>query len=341
MNDRRQKIHKCLSLLGIFTVFLVVFFSREELRKKVEIKTIKVGISVYNQEDVFIHSIVEELERIFVDFEEIYDVRVTFDIADAMKSQYVQENHIQRYLSLGYEVLCVNVVDRTTASGIIDMAGESNIPVIFFNREPVEEDILGSDNVYYVGTDAEETALLQASLIEQHWKKNGTTFDQNHNNTIEYVMLEGEIGHQDSLIRTQVVIQTLKEQGTGLYQIASDVANWSRSQAKELMKNWLKTYGERIEMVIANNDQMALGAIDAIEEMGFESVQVVGVDGVEEALEAIEENKMFGTVDCQIKEQAKAIAYMTYILGTNRSFDGKIKLDKGRYYRIPSSTIMG
>ena len=86
--------------------------------------------------------------------------------------------------------------------------------------------------------------------------------------TVSYVLLEGESSHQDSLIRTEWSIQTLKDGGVPIERITGGIANWERSQASALMEQWLDEYPGEIELVIANNDDMALGAIDAMGRAG-------------------------------------------------------------------------
>lgn len=92
-------------------------------------------------------------------------------IADARGSQQEQNDQIDQFISLDYDLLLVNIVDRTNAAVIIDKATQADIPVVFFNREPVREDIFRSDQIYYEGSDAKQSAILQADVIADALEK--------------------------------------------------------------------------------------------------------------------------------------------------------------------------
>ena len=131
------------------------------------------------------------------------------------------------------------MVDRSAASGVIDKAMEAGIPIVFFNREPVEEDMNRWDKLYYVGADPRESAVLQGQILVNAYQENPRTLDENGDGLVSYVLLEGESSHQDSLIRTEQSIQTLKDGGVPIERITGGIANWERSQASALMEQWL------------------------------------------------------------------------------------------------------
>ena len=128
-------------------------------------KIIKIGVSLYDRNDVFISAMTENIEKYVKDYEQSFGVKISLDISDAQNSQRIQNDQIERYINLGYDVVCVNIVDRTNASFIIENATAAGTPVIFFNREPVKEDIMRSADIYYVGSNALETAEIQAKLF--------------------------------------------------------------------------------------------------------------------------------------------------------------------------------
>ena len=100
-------------------------------------------------------------------------------IADARGSQQEQNDQIDQFISLDYDLLLVNIVDRTNAAVIIDKATQADIPVVFFNREPVREDIFRSDQIYYEGSDAKQSAILQADVIADALEKDRSKIDRN------------------------------------------------------------------------------------------------------------------------------------------------------------------
>ena len=138
---------------------------------------------------------------------------------------------MERFISLGCDVLCINPVDRTAASAIIDKAMAAQIPVVFFNRQPVEEDMDRWDQLYYVGAVAKESAVLQGNIVVNQYRQDPSSLDTNGDGVVSYVLLEGESSHQDSLIRTEWSIQTLKDGGVPIEKITGGIANWERIQA--------------------------------------------------------------------------------------------------------------
>lgn len=235
-----------------------------------EKKSIRIGVSLYRGDDTFLNNIRGELERCAKDFEQEKGVKVTLDIQDARGNQNTQNDQVERFLALGCDVLCINPVDRTAASVLIDKAMAAQTPVIFFNRQPVEEDMDRWDRIFYVGAEAKSSAVLQGSIVVDGYRKNPEKLDLNGDGVVSYVLLEGESSHQDSLIRTEWSVQTLKDGGVPIEKLTGGIANWERSQASALMEQWLEKYPGRIELVICNNDDMALGAIDAMERAGME-----------------------------------------------------------------------
>lgn len=157
---------------------------------------IRIGVSLYRADDTFIGNIRSELEKRAKEYEQETGIKVTLDIQDAKGNQYVQNKQVERFISLGCDTLCVNPVDRTTSSGIIDAAAAADIPVVFFNRQPVEEDMDRWDRLYYVGADAKESAVLEAEIVADQYEKDPASLDKNGDGVISYVLLEGESNHR-------------------------------------------------------------------------------------------------------------------------------------------------
>jgi len=270
---------------------------------------LRIGVLLYRNDDTFIGTLRNALEQAAKDYEKETGVRVTLDVRDAKRNQMTQNSQAERMIDLDCDVLCVNIVDRSAASGIIDKAMEADTPIVFFNREPVAEDMNRWEKLYYVGADAKESAVLEGQILVDAYEKNPSSLDRNGDGVVSYVLLEGETNHQDSLIRTEWSIQTLKDGGVPIRRITGGIANWERNQASALMEQWLSEYGNEIELVIANNDDMALGAIDAIERAGIVSgtIKLVGIDGTPAGQDAFREGKLFGTVESSKEIYAKRI----------------------------------
>ncbi len=270
---------------------------------------LRIGVLLYRNDDTFIGTLRNSLEQAAKDYEKETGIRVALDVRDAKRNQITQNSQAERMIDLDCDVLCVNIVDRSAASGIIDKAMEADTPIVFFNREPVAEDMNRWEKLYYVGADAKESAVLEGQILVDAYKKNPSSLDRNGDGIVSYVLLEGETNHQDSLIRTEWSIQTLKDGGVPIRRITGGIANWEKNQASALMEQWLSEYGTEIELVIANNDDMALGAIDAIERAGIVTgtIKLVGIDGTPAGQDAFREGKLFGTVESSKEIYAKRI----------------------------------
>ena len=302
---------------------------------------IKIGVTIYRQDDVFISTISNSLEQIVKENGSNYNYKILLEVVDSKGSTVNQGNQIDKFIKQDYDVICVNLVDRTAAATIIDKAKSANIPVIFFNREPVEEDMDRWNKVYYVGAQAEQSARLQAEIVEEEWISNKELYDKNKDGIIQYVMLEGEPGHQDALIRTEYSIKSLNEKGVQLEKLADDSANWQSDQASSKMTQWIKEFGDRIEVVFSNNDVMALGAIHAINSNSdlIKKPMVVGVDGIKEALESIKNGDMNGTVISDAKAQAQAIFDISISVSQGNSLENISGIEDGRYKKLPHTKV--
>ena len=311
-------------------------FSRSTAQQK---KTIKIGVSIYKSNDIFVNTMMEAMEAKAKEYEIETGIKVSLDISSAKENQRTQNEQIKRYISLNYDVICVNLVDRTNASAIIEAAMDKDIPIVFFNREPVAEDIFRWENIYYVGTDAKATAVLQGHILIDAYKKNAEMLDKNGDGKLQYVMLEGEMGHQDAIIRTEWSVQTLTDYGIPMEKIESAAANWERSQAAALMEQWINTYGKEIEVVLCNNDDMALGASDALTKANITDIAVVGIDATQEGVKAVEEGKILGTVDCNAKKQGETIFEISAGIWWDGEVQENVKLENNRYVRAPLTKV--
>ncbi len=268
--------------------------------------TLRIGVAVYKGEDTYISNMTQAMQESVDDWCAETGERIQVSISDAQESQNTQNEQIDRFLSLGYDVLCVNLVDRTDAARVVDKAREADVPLVFFNREPVQEDIDAWDKVYYVGSDARQSAQLQAQIVLDLWESDPAALDRNGDGILQYMMLEGESRHQDAVIRTEVSVQTLREAGVPLERVESGIANWDRNQAAALTESALLEYPE-IELILCNNDDMALGAADAVERLGLEFSNIVGIDGTPQGVEAVDQGRMLGTVVMDYPAHGEAI----------------------------------
>ena len=288
----KQKMKSCCFLLFLEILILLSGCSSNNNNSA---NTLRIGVALYTQDDTFISSIVQNLEKL-AQQNENQNLKINITIMDGKSNQTTQMEQIDQLIRRGCNFLCVNIVDRTAASVLIDKAKESDIPVIFFNRQPVAEDMERWEKAYYVGSKAEEGGKLQGQIVLDAWLNNKNIYDKNNDDTIQYVMLEGEPAHQDTLLRTEYSVKTLTDNDIKVEKLASDSANWSKSQAINKTTEWINQFNNNIEVVFANNDDMALGAIDAFTNAGLDIPLIVGVDAIPSAIDAIKNGTLCGTV---------------------------------------------
>ncbi len=304
--------------------------------------TLRIGVAVYQQSDTFISTLMQALEHLAQERESSEEIKINLNVVDGHGSQLTQSEQIDRLIALDYDVLCVNIVDRTSAAMLIDKAKEANIPIIFFNREPVQEDIQRWDSVYYVGAKAEESGILQGQILLNAWLNENERVDRNQDGVLQYVMLEGEPGHQDAMLRTEYAVKTLVEAGVSVEKLDSNTANWDRSQAASRMAQWMDRIGDSIEVVISNNDDMALGAIDVFQNMNIPKEKmpvVVGVDATALALEAVCDGTMQGTVRNDAKGIAKCMLDLAISLNRGQEAPELEKYQDGQYIWLPYQKV--
>ncbi len=323
-----------LAVSAIVIAVLVFARSQETQRAK---QVFKLGVAIYRGDDTFISNMTNSLKRIAAEHEA--EVRLNLSVADAQGRQATQNSQIERFLSLNYDVLCVNLVDRTDAAYIVDRAREVNVPLVFFNREPVQEDLQKWERIYYVGTDAAENGRLQGQIVVDAYKKDPARFDRNGDGIIQYIMLEGESRHQDAVLRTEASVQTLKDAGILVEKLDGAIANWERSQAAALAEQYFQQYGDQIELIICNNDDMALGVIDTCERLELDFTNIVGIDGTPPGLEAVEKKKMLGTVIIDYETQAELIYAVAHALATGQPVEEAVELRPDKSVRAPMQII--
>jgi len=265
---------------------------------------------------------------------------------NAAQSQITQNEQVEQMISKGCSVICVNLVDRTAPTEIIDIARKNDIPVIFFNRELVEEDLMQWDKLYYVGADAFQSGTLQGEMATEYFKEHPEA-DRNGDGSIQYVVLEGEAGHQDAIIRTEYSVDTMISDGILLDKVGYAIANWNRAQARSKMGQLIDGNGSSIELVLANNDDMALGAIEAYQDRGIDKEEwpaIFGIDGTDAGLEAVIAGTMTGTIYNDKDGQARAMETLAYTLASGGSLDHMqlpdgVEMQDNKYIRLPYEKV--
>ena len=279
-------------------------------------KTIKVGVCLYKFDDTYISTVRQNLTKI----QEENKGKVEFEFFDGKGDQSVQNDMIDTLLQKNYDLLMVNLVDIGAGQTVVDKIKTSGVPVVLFNREPSVDVIKSYEDAVFVGTNASEAGVMQ------------------------YVMFQGEPDNPEAVARTKYSVETIEEASIKTEKLELQPCNWQQDLAQTTMEAWLANHGDKIEVVIANNDGMALGAVAALQNQGYNKgdeskfIPVVGVDAVDAAKDYIEKGYMTGSVLQDAEGMAKALYEIgmnlaqdkSAIDGTSYEFD-----DTGVSVRIP------
>ena len=441
-NRLRKGMAVCLSLSLCLLPLLSACQRKEERKEK---KKLQIGVTIYDNYDTFLSGYMTAFEK-EISKKRAEGVEIGLFRYNAAGSQALQNEQVEEMLEKDCDVLCVNLVDRTAPSEIIDMAKKKNVPIIFFNRELVDEDLAQWNQLYYIGADAKQSGILQGEMAaedilseepekptpevplaspedaeeverrmaasrkqmtgaavlgesrepvteesgeavlgesreslpeeqqeavseessEKSQDKAGNAeeiqdfvlqksredldilereassedtqtsteegtekkalilsprVDKNGDGVIQYLMFEGEAGHQDAIVRTEYSVNTLMQQGIPMEKLSYAIANWSRAEAQSKMMQFYPEFQDRIELILSNNDDMALGVLDAYDKIGLPKDKrpfIYGIDGTTVGLEAVKKGNLMGTVYNDEQGQAKALFQLAYRLGTGK-----------------------
>ena len=306
-----KKNRKRRSMIAVILLIAFLITGCEDKSIKTD-HIIRIGVVTYTQDDPFINAMTDQLKENLKKMETDH-MKIITTVKNGDDNQQDQNEIVEEMIDAGCDVLCVNLVDRTAPSRIIRMAKQEDIPVLFFNREPVREDLMQWEKLYYIGCNAEQSGIMQGEIVADYIK-NHPEVDKNQDGKIQYILLEGEAGHQDAISRTDYSVKTLLEQGINLEKLSYQFADWNRGQAENRMSRLIEQYGDEIELVISNNDEMALGAVAAWQKAGYDCRNwpvIFGIDGLDDALEAIKTGKMKGTVYNDKEDQAMELAKLS------------------------------
>lgn len=298
---------------------------------------IKIGSCIYRFNDAFMlrfrNAMTAESEKLGAKIE----------MADGQDDQTTQEGQVDQFIADGVNVLIVNPVDRMASQNFIDKAKAANLPIVFINREPTPEVLATYDKAYYIGAKAEESGTEAGELVAAYFKAHPEA-DKNKDGKLQFVLLRGQNGHQDMILRSKYSVEAIRAAGIEPVEVAGAIANWDKLQAMNIMNAFLMSIGpENIEAVIANNDEMALGAVEALKAQDYNKgnpemyIPVVGVDANASALDAMDKGEMLGTVLNDADGQGSAAVKLAAALAQGKDVSSEVTDNK--YIWIPYQKV--
>lgn len=298
----------------------------------------------YTFSDVYLSFVRESLNQ------KLNEANIKFIDNDANATQATQTDQINTAVATKASLLVVNVVETGAdgiAQNIVDTAKTANIPLIFFNRS-IEQSIVESyDKCIFVGTNYEDAGKMQGDMIGEYLLKDFEKYDLNGDGVISYVMFKGDESNQEAIARTKYGVENANaklveagkpelkyydDKATTLY-LVDQMGTWSRQVAQDYMTTILAQYtkdnNNMVELVIANNDEMAIGAVQALQSAGYNkgegstTIPVFGVDATDDAKNLISEGSLAGTIKQDAVGMADAIAKIAsnYLAGKEATAD--------------------
>ena len=268
-----------------------------------------IGVCIYQFTDAFMTTYRNALQEIL----EGKGYKVT--TVDGANDQAKQNEQINTFITQGVDALIINPVMTSAADQIIDTVKNAGIPTVLINREPTAEQMSAYDKLVYVGCNAAQSGTFQGELILETANQG----DINGDGVINYIMIQGDPENIDAQLRTEYSVQALKDAGIEVEQLNLTRGDWDREKGQTICANDLAQFGDKIEVVFCNNDDMAIGALQAIQSAGRkvnEDIYLVGVDALDAALNEVQAGNMTGTVLNDANGQAaSAVAEMEKLLG--------------------------
>ena len=275
------------------------------------------------------------------------------NIEDGQNDQSTQNNQVDTMLAKGASAVAVSVCDVTAAPTLIQKCKDAgNVPIIFFNKEITDYDVINSyENAYQVtSSGGDYGASIQAQMVIDYWKEH-PEMDKNGDGKLQLVYLMGDPGHTASQPRCDYLKSTIEDAGIEIDLLAEDTGMWVTATAKEKMDAWVSKYGDEIECCVAGNDAMALGALSAVEAAGFNTdgeesskyIPIYGIDALPEILSKIESGEITGSVLQDAKTQGQTIVKMAENLTSGKDavdgIEGVEVEEEAKAVRVPYQAI--
>ena len=275
------------NIIKIFILCLSTMFLSCGGDKKDSKKQLEFGVSMPNFDDVFLSILRKAMES------KAEELGIELSIEDSKGDIAKQLEHVENFVSKGVDGIIIMPIDSEASEKMTNKTVEAGIPLVYMNRKPSDHFKEYKGEVAFVGSDEDFAGEVQMKGLAEAMNSQGNV-----------VIMLGELGHEGTRGRTRGV-KKIVEQNPDIKIIEEQTAEWQRKDAIDLMNDWLSK-GETINAVAANNDEMAIGAILAIEKAGKvpnQDIFVGGVDATPAALDMMDQGKMTVTVFQDAKGQ--------------------------------------
>jgi inositol transport system substrate-binding protein len=286
MMDWKKKYWQRFSILLLLVVLISGCRATEDVSTEEEgnqSDKLMIGVAHANFEDNFLNLLLDGVKE-YVD-EHSNEMKAEY--IDAENDSNKQIEQAEQFIEQGVDAIMLIPVDVIAAELILEKAERANIPIVLMNRSSLETESV------FIGSDDVSFGVMQMERVTQLLKGKGNI-----------AIMNGPMGQESQVNRTKGNKQVIEEH-KGMKVVLEGTANWNQDEAKSLMETWIES-GIKIDAVIANNDEMAIGAIKAAEEAGIrDDIIFAGIDGTPEGLQYIKSDKLAVSVLQDAKEQGE------------------------------------
>jgi methyl-galactoside transport system substrate-binding protein len=319
-----------------------------------EKKDLRFGVLVWKFDDAYGSTVRAAMEKYAKELGDELGYNITLEMQDANDSMATQLEQATIMFASKPDLVIINLAEVASGMSLVELAQEHDVPFLVYNKEPSAEtvqDVIVKPGSIFIGTTPREAGDMQGEILADLYKAD-PSIDKSGDGVLQYVMFMGEPNNPEAIARTKYSVDTAIANGVKLEQLGETmVCNWDQAQAQDAMTASFASNGDKIEVIFANNDMMALGAVAALNSVGYNtgiegdpSIVIIGVDAVDAAIESIKSGGMTATVQQDGDAMGKANILIAINGATGKDWldglDYKLS-DDGYSVRIPYAKITG
>jgi methyl-galactoside transport system substrate-binding protein len=297
----------------------------------------RIGVALFSVDDSFASAARRSLEA-------KAQGRAQLSVLDGQNRQSVQNEQIDAMFADKAKSVIVSPVDLSTMEALVLKAKSANVPIVFFSRRPSTSGLNMWDKAYFVGVKTDESDALRIEILADYWKKHPEA-DKNHDGKLQYVLLSGGSDLQAAPTGAENRKRAFDAAGIQAVKLGEANVDGTRAEAQAKMTDVITQLGiKRIEAVLCDNDEVALGAIAALKVANpsgkDELPPIVGAGGTRDALDAIADGSLLGTVSGDAEGMGRAAFDLAYALASGK--DPKAAgwpLTDGKYVLLPYQKV--
>ena len=290
-----------------------------------------IGALIRNLDDQFLNDYTANLKKVAA------AKGAELKIMDARSDMATQLDQLNTLVSQGVKYFVVVPAVTEGSEQLASVIASKNGGAAFSNTAPTVAALKSSANFFLASSPESIAGSIQADIVDAYFKKFPSKLGPDK--SINLILFLGQLGHPAQIYRTQAVLKDLEKKGYKVNVIAKDTANWQPDEAQQKMDAWLNAYKGKFNLILANNDAMALGAVESLitakyvddpanptkdvdGDGTFLKVPVIGVDATQVALRSMSENKLYATVLQDAAGQATTAFDLAYTMATKGAVNG-------------------